>query len=246
MNAPLPKVIPGGEEPARDFAALTYPRPKGATPLRVALVPAFAACAAPNRTHGPPLAFGACAPPQPASDQLTVGTPDANGEAPGFTGSARLSVIVGNPQTPADEADVRLTISLRDVRRRADLADYQGELRWRSSLRVTDRANGPGADEAGTGQDTTFEVTVPCTGDRGCRDRRHLLLDDDLRRGRPGCDQRGEALDLATGRDRGGRRRPRRARRHRAESGVRAARPVHPVGGCQLRPREVARPTRRC
>ncbi len=164
VNAPLPKVIPGGEEPARDFAALTYPRPKGATPLRVALVPAFAACAAPNRTHGPPLAFGACAPPQPASDQLTVGTPDANGEAPGFTGSARLSVIVGNPQTPADEADVRLTISLRDVRRRADLGDYQGELHWRSPLRVTDRANGPGADEAGTGQDTTFEVTVPCTG----------------------------------------------------------------------------------
>ena len=34
-----------------------HARPKGATPLRVALVPAYSACASPNRTHGPPLAF---------------------------------------------------------------------------------------------------------------------------------------------------------------------------------------------
>ena len=32
-----------------------YVRPKGATPLRVSLVPAYQACTVPNRVHGPPL-----------------------------------------------------------------------------------------------------------------------------------------------------------------------------------------------
>ena len=34
-----------------------YVRPAGASPLRISLVPAFSACTAPNREHGPPLAF---------------------------------------------------------------------------------------------------------------------------------------------------------------------------------------------
>ncbi len=163
VKAPLPKVIPGGEEPAGDFAALTYPRPRGAGPLRLALVPALRACPAPNRVHGPPLAFGACAPPVEASDQLTVGIPDANGMNAGFEGAARLDVVMGDPLTPADEADVRMSVSLSDVRRRAGLGDYTGELRWTTAVQVTDRGDGPGADEAGTGQQATFPVTVPCT-----------------------------------------------------------------------------------
>ena len=40
-----------------------YPRPKGASPMRGSLVPAYEPCTAPNRTHGPPLAFPSCAPP---------------------------------------------------------------------------------------------------------------------------------------------------------------------------------------
>ena len=35
----------------------SYPRPRGASPLRVSLVPAYQACTAPNRTHGSPLSF---------------------------------------------------------------------------------------------------------------------------------------------------------------------------------------------
>ena len=38
-------------------------RPAGATPLRIALVPAAQECTTPNRQHGPPLAFSSCAPP---------------------------------------------------------------------------------------------------------------------------------------------------------------------------------------
>ena len=61
-----------------DFAG--YPRPQGASPLRVSLVPAFAECTGPNRTHGPPLASPSCNPPAQSSDHLTVGAPDANGQ----------------------------------------------------------------------------------------------------------------------------------------------------------------------
>ena len=46
-----------------------YPRPVGASPMRVSLVPAYEPCSSPNRTHGPPLGFGSCNPPprSPAS-----------------------------------------------------------------------------------------------------------------------------------------------------------------------------------
>jgi glucose/arabinose dehydrogenase len=138
-----------------------YARPKGATPLRVSLVPAFAACSAPNRTHGAPLASGSCAPPAQASSQLTVGTPDANGKAASSTGSAALAAIVGNTSTTADEADVALKLSVTDVRRRSDLSDYAGELQLATSLRITDKDNG-GANPGATVADTPYTAAVPC------------------------------------------------------------------------------------
>ena len=56
-----------------------YPRPKGASPARLSLVPAYSPCTAPNRTHGPPLVFGSCNSPVATSSQATVGAPDALG-----------------------------------------------------------------------------------------------------------------------------------------------------------------------
>ncbi len=41
----------------------SYPRPKGASPLRVPLVPAFATCTSPDRTHGPPAGIPILQPP---------------------------------------------------------------------------------------------------------------------------------------------------------------------------------------
>ena len=93
-----------------------YPRPKGATPIRVPLVPAYAQCTAPNRQHGPPLAFGSCAPPARASQYATVGTPDANGQPAQSSGFMLAEVIAGDPATPADEADVGLRMGISDVR----------------------------------------------------------------------------------------------------------------------------------
>jgi len=156
-----------------------YPRPLAATPVQVSLVPAYNQCTSPNRVHGPPDFPGAsnpdgsCNPPAQSSGALTVGTSDANGAAPNFVGTARMSVINGNAATAADEADVRYKLSLKDVRCKAGVstcgaanaasgADYTGQVRMQSVLRIIDRYNGPG--EVGVGQDTPFGVTASCSG----------------------------------------------------------------------------------
>ncbi len=139
-----------------------YPRPKGATPMRVALVPAYNSCASPNRVHGPPLAGGSCNPPAQTSSQLTVGTFDANGAQPNSAGYVALSAVVGAPSTPEDEADVAMRLSLTDVRSKAGLADYTGELQVRNTLRITDRANGAGGADSGTLQELDLPVTAGC------------------------------------------------------------------------------------
>jgi hypothetical protein len=143
-----------------DFAG--YPRPKGATPMRVSLVPAFAACTGPNRSHGAPLSFGSCAPPHQASSFLTVGTPDANGAQANAFATIQMNVILDNPSTPADEADVALSASSTDVRLASGLGDYGGELEARVPLQITDRASGPGADQPATGQTIDYSFAVPC------------------------------------------------------------------------------------
>jgi DNA-binding beta-propeller fold protein YncE len=142
---------------------VAYPRPIAATPVRVPLVQAYQQCTSPNRTHGPPLDDPACSPPVQESSFLTVGTFDANGQNPNSTGSARLRVLVGDPATPADEADVQLKLSLTDVRKKSDLSDYTGELQATSTIRITDKLNGATFTEAATVQDIGFPVTVPCT-----------------------------------------------------------------------------------
>jgi hypothetical protein len=148
---------------ARVDAASAYARPKGATPVRVSLVPAYAPCTTPNSRHGAPLASGSCSPPRPASPYLTVGTPDANGQAADSTGSLQLASIPGNPSTTADEADVRVVAAITDVRNTADLSDYTGELEARLTLRITDTANGASGSDPATSVDTPLRITIPCT-----------------------------------------------------------------------------------
>jgi hypothetical protein len=134
----------------------SYPRPKGAGPARFPLVPAYEPCSNPTRVHGPPLEYPSCMPPIPSSPRLTIGTPDANGAAAAFVGYAAFDILGGNPGTPEDEADVSIQVSLGDVRN-ADLTDYTGELQARTTVRVTDRADGPL-----TVADLDLPVTVPC------------------------------------------------------------------------------------
>jgi hypothetical protein len=144
-----------------------YARPAGATPLRVPLVPSYGPCGAPNRTHGPPLAASSCSPPLQTSDQLTVGTPDANTKPARSIGWAKLRATPGNPSTPAD---VLLEVSLTDVRRSSNLADYTGELEANLGIRLTDTHNGPALDLAGTTEDLVFRFVVPCAATSGSHD----------------------------------------------------------------------------
>jgi hypothetical protein len=140
-----------------------YPRPRGASPLQVSLVPAYEQCTEGDRQHGPPLAFPSCSGPRQSSRRLTVGSPDANGRAAASVGSVRLAVRAGDPATATDEADVAVTASVTDVREQSDLADYPGELQLTQSVRFTDRGNGPSENEGGTVQDVDLSVDVPCT-----------------------------------------------------------------------------------
>jgi hypothetical protein len=93
--------------------------------------------------------------------QLTVGTPDANGNAAASTAYALFRAIPGDPWTTTDEADAELRATVSDVRRRSDLADYDGELQLAVSLRITDRDNS-GTNPSATVADLSYTATVPC------------------------------------------------------------------------------------
>jgi Tol biopolymer transport system component len=159
-------------QPAPPPAQPGHVRPKGASPIRVSLVPAYLPCEEPNRTHGPPLAFSSCGPPQPQSSLLTVGTADSNGASTKSIGFVRFRVFRGDPSTLEDEADVAVEVDMTDVRCRlagfsctgGALSDYTGELQGRATLRITDRYNGPVPDDPATTEDIfPFTWPVPCS-----------------------------------------------------------------------------------
>jgi hypothetical protein len=156
-------------------AQATHPRPKAASPVQMSLVPAYAPCVAPNRTHGPPLAFASCSPPAQASAQATVGTADAFGGGANSASSLRLWGPL-----PCDfncfDGDFYIKPALNDVRclptgarcgtaNASGPADYSGDVRFSLTFRLTDHYNaaapGGGADAA-TVQDFTIDHSWPC------------------------------------------------------------------------------------
>jgi hypothetical protein len=151
------------------IAAATHPRPRGASPARISLVPAFKQCTTPNRTHGTPLAFPSCSPPVQASDFLTVGTPDANGAGANAVGFLQLTVKTTAPE------DILITTSISDVRCKAATSsnvcnspnaaggpDYSGQLQSNATIRMTDHFNGSSGNEAATVVDIPFPINYQC------------------------------------------------------------------------------------
>jgi hypothetical protein len=172
-QAPRPPLVlpvhpsPG---PASNPPGTGQVRPKGATPLRASLVPAYQQCATPNRTHGAPLSFDSCNPPVQASPNLTFGTPDSNGAPVHGTGAVLLRAQVNPSPIPND---LLINVTTTDVRCQAGVSacgaanaaagpDYIGQLQATAQLRITDQLNGPSQDVAATVSDTSFPVTVPC------------------------------------------------------------------------------------
>jgi uncharacterized repeat protein (TIGR01451 family) len=142
-----------------------YARPQGASPLRVPLVPSYRQCGnEATLQHGAPLSYPSCGNPQQSSGYLTVGTPDANGQAANSIGSVLYTVLGEIPVDPnnGNQADVRIDFSLTDVRKRSDLSDYTGELLVSAPLRLTDHDNGAGDFTSATVQDMTYRYVVPC------------------------------------------------------------------------------------
>jgi hypothetical protein len=151
------------------ISSATHVRPRGATPLRASMVPAFKACAAPNRTHGTPLAFPSCNPPVQASSFLTIGSPDANGAPANAQAFVLLSVKATSPE------DVLITANGTDIRcqpataaavcnspNAADGPDYSGQLQGNATIRISDHYNGPSLTEAATVVDIPFPVNATC------------------------------------------------------------------------------------
>jgi Tol biopolymer transport system component len=139
-----------------------YPHPRGATPMEVSLVPAFDECTSPSESHGPPLAFGSCNPPAQSSPYLTIGTPDANGQAAGSVGEVEYKVLAGDVRVTANITDVRCRTADVETCAGGELSDYTGELEATSSIRVTDRVNGRFASAPGTLDRFQFPFRIPC------------------------------------------------------------------------------------
>jgi hypothetical protein len=160
-------------------ANATHVRPKGATPLRVPLVPAQRECTTPNGTHEPPLdTVRSCLPPHQTSGVATVGTLDANGFPAQSAGFVRIDVINGSTVGEDDRVEVEIT----DVRELATPAnDYDPNPTGpdmtllaqpsvttgapKGTIRLTDHRNiGPGpVGGAGTTVDFGLPIPVDCT-----------------------------------------------------------------------------------
>ena len=114
--------------------------------------------------HGGGWNVASCNPPVQSSGLLTVGSPDANGQAANSTSELTLKVVGESPINPAngDQADVDITAQITDVRLSSDLSDYTGELEGVIGLRITDRLNGPAGATPATVTDASLRFVFAC------------------------------------------------------------------------------------
>ncbi len=154
-----------------------YARPQGASPRRIALVPAFQQCTTANSGHKGALIKNSCVTPKGHSTFLTLGSPEANGQPANGSGFVKLTVFCANgatgevppcSTTAGDQLDAQLIVNQTDVRCQGSsgscpngaLSDYMGNLLLEVSVRVTDRNNG--GFGAGTLQDFQLRTPVSC------------------------------------------------------------------------------------
>ena len=151
-----------------------YDTPADASPLTVPLVPSFrqtissTQCSSRGGTdssHGPPLALESCNPPAYLPGTVARLGPQA-------TGSAQLSAVPGDLSTPADEADVAMSLSASDVQDRQSGNDYTPnpsgpDVTMVFKLRITDSYNGASQTDPATASDFDFRIPAGCTAVSG-------------------------------------------------------------------------------
>jgi hypothetical protein len=177
-----PKFVPAGYQLMPDWRE--YPRPLGASPLRISLVPAFVPCGNPgsspqNAMHAAPLTGGSCSPPVPSSSLAAVGS--------GAAAFARMIVLSSGQCAPFDSThcypDVTIRFNLTDVRSGTPsgpdydtpsgqdltgLATLPGASPG-DTLQITDRQNRLDSDpsglfdKSGTTVPLRFPVPISCT-----------------------------------------------------------------------------------
>jgi Tol biopolymer transport system component len=146
----------------------TYARPRGASPLRIPIMPAMKPCTTPDNNHRGVISGPSCRNPQPESSYLTVGTPDYNGLQANSTGYVLFKVRTTAPE------DGLITVNLNDVRCRGTsggcsngaLSDYTGNLLFYSTFRITDKNNQPGSGLPANGTVAAIVpvyFSVPCS-----------------------------------------------------------------------------------
>jgi hypothetical protein len=162
------KLVSGDTDSTEDVYQSTsipqpgFGRPRGATPTRFALVPAYEPCiGSGNRQHGIPFDVPSCAPPTQASHVLTVGTTDANGFAAQSNGSFKYIVKPGDVQLVANLTDVRCQTTNAACPGGSGSA-YTGKVLARATVRITDKYNGSPTNEPGTTEDMPVNVPVSC------------------------------------------------------------------------------------
>ncbi len=150
-----------------------YARPASASAVRVPLVPGFKECRTTSDgaryQHGPPLSYRSCVPNYFELHPISVGTPDVNDKPAIASGFVQYRVVVGDPNTPEDEADVRIRVHQNDVRIwRSPYDDAVGTLVVYADLRVTDTFNaGGGSDGSATVVDHRLYAGAPCVSTAG-------------------------------------------------------------------------------
>lgn len=160
---------PGGSGMAGIVKVTSAPRLSNASPLSMSLVPAHrqtissSQCTARggvNSSHGAPLAFSSCNPPNYVPGTIAkLGTQSS--------ASAQLSVVEGNLVSAADEADVSFGLTAPDVRDRQTGGDYlpsaaNPDVTMVQKLRLSDTLNGGSQTDPGTTTDFEFPVPAQC------------------------------------------------------------------------------------
>jgi hypothetical protein len=151
-----------------------YDAPATASQLNVSLVPNFrqtissTQCSARGGTtssHGAPLALLSCNPPAYISATAARLGPQSQS-------SAQLTVMPGDLSTPANEADVSLSVVGTDVRDRQSGSDYAPSSAGPDTtlvlkMRVNDTDNGSWERDGGTSTDFDFGTPVDCVETAG-------------------------------------------------------------------------------
>ena len=137
-------------------------RPKAASPIREALIPAHIKCGAPNRTHGPSIAFPSCNPPVNVSPNLTTGTPDNNTLPANMASHVRLDMIFSPPdmllQAVINDQYCRPAFTATCTNTGEVLNDFVGGLNVQLEFRLTDHWN---AIPSGGGPDPATVIDFP-------------------------------------------------------------------------------------